>query len=155
MSKFVVDLNEPQVTVPPKTDLSSPTIPEPKKRRGCLRIFLVLGAVFGIFLLIGAIAGFFYWQSVKSTPQYSLALLVDAARRDDKDKVAQLIDTEQVVNNFMPQIAAKATELYGRNLPPQVISRVAQIVTPLMPAIKEKARAELPNFIREKTENFA
>jgi hypothetical protein len=155
MSKFVVDLDEPNENNPPPAGVSAPSVATPKKRRGCLRILGILGAIFGILVLIGGIAGFFYWQSVKKTPQYSLALVVDAARRDDKEKVAQLIDTEQVVNNFVPQITAKATELYGRNLPPQVVSRVAQVITPLMPAIKDKAKAELPNFIREKTESFA
>ncbi|NJM54342.1 MAG: hypothetical protein HC846_13755 [Blastocatellia bacterium] len=105
-------------------------------------------------MLIGAIGGYFYWQSVKKTPQYSLALLVDAARRDDKNQVAQIIDTEQVVNNFVPQISEKAVELYGRNLPPSIINRVALLVAPLMPAIKEKAKEELPQLIREKTEKL-
>ena len=150
MSKFVVNLDES------KSEKSVPqgVSPEPKKRRGCLRILGILGVFTLILLLIGAIGGYFYWQSVKKTPQYSLALLVDAARRDDKETVAQIIDTEQVVNNFVPQISEKAVELYGRNLPPQIINRVALLVVPLMPAIKEKAKAELPQLIREKTETF-
>lgn len=125
-----------------------------KKRGGCLRILGVLAILSIIVLLIGGIAGYFYWQSVKKTPQYSLALLVDAARRDDKEKVAQIIDTEQVVNNFTPQITEKAIELYGRNLPESMIKTIAQFLTPLMPVIKERAKEELPNLIREKTEKF-
>lgn len=150
MSKFVVNLDESKS----EKSVSQTASPEPKKRRGCLRILGILGIFTLILLLIGAIGGYFYWQSVKKTPQYSLALLVDAARRDDKETVAQIIDTEQVVNNFVPQISEKAVELYGRNLPPQIINRVALLVVPLMPAIKEKAKAELPQLIREKTENF-
>lgn len=125
------------------------------KKGGCLRTLGILSVIGVIILLIGVIIGFFYWQSVKKTPQYSLALLVDAARRDDKEKVAQIIDTEQVVNNFTPQITEKAIELYGRNIPAPIINKIAQFVTPLMPAIKEKAKEELPNFIREKTESFS
>lgn len=127
---------------------------KPKKRGGCLRILGILSILAFIVLLIGAIGGYFYWQSVKKTPQYSLALLVDAARRDDKEKVAQLIDTEQVVNSFAPQITEKAVELYGRNIPAPIIAKVAQFVTPLMPVIKDQAKKELPNIIREKTEKF-
>ena len=132
MSNFVVNLNEPK-TEPPQT-----ASPEPKKRRGCLRILAILGILTFVLLLIGAIGGYFYWQSVKKTPQYSLALLVDAARRDDKEMVAQIIDTEQVVNNFVPQIAEKAVELYGRNLPPQIINKVALLIAPLMPIFKNR-----------------
>lgn len=148
MSKFVIDLDTP------KSETSQNTSPEPKKRRGCLRILGILGIISLILLLIGAIGGYFYWQSVKKNPQYSLALLVDAARRDDKETVAQLIDTEAVVNNFVPQISEKAVELYGRNLPPQIINKVALLVAPLMPSIKEKAKEELPPLIREKTEKL-
>lgn len=150
MSKFVVNLDEPSNEV----NLSQATSPEPQKRGGCLKILKILGITSFVLLIIISIAGFFYWQSVKKTPQYSLALLVDAARRDDKEKVAEIIDTEQVVNNFIPQISEKAVELYGRNLPPQVINRVSLLVTPLMPGIKEKAKAELPQLIREKTEKL-
>jgi hypothetical protein len=146
MSKFVINLDEP--------NSETTASPEPTKRRGCSRILGILGIISLIILLIGAVVGYFYWQSVKKTPQYSLALLVDAARRDDKEKVAQIVDTESVVNNFVPQISEKAVELYGRNLPPQVINRVALLVAPLMPSIKVKAKEELPQLIREKTQNF-
>lgn len=150
MSKFVVNLDEPQS----ESNTPQAVSPEPKKRGGCLKILRIFGILALIFLFIGGIGSYFYWQSVKKTPQYSLALLVDAARRDDKEKVSEMIDTEQVVNNFIPQITEKAVELYGRNLPPQVINRVSLLVAPLMPGIKEKAKAELPQLIREKTEKL-
>lgn len=150
MSKFVVNLDEPKSEVSISQDASL----EPKKRRGCLRILGILGILVIILLLIGGIGSFFYWQSVKKTPQYSLALLVDAARKDDKEKVGQIIDTEQVVNNFVPQITDKAVELYGRNLSPTVISKVSLLIIPLMPAIKGKAQEELPLLIRENTQKF-
>ena len=155
MSKFVVDLSEQnKENNPQQENLPLSNFPQPKKRGGCGRILGILGIVTVVILFIGAIGGYFYWQSVKKTPQYSLALLVDAARKDDKEQVAQIIDTEQVVNNFVPQISAKAVELYGRNLPPQVINRVSLLIIPLMPAVKEKAKAELPQLIREKTEKI-
>ncbi len=155
MSKFVVDLGEQKGETQPKAEVlpsndSAPT----KKRGGCLKILGILGILTFVLLLIGAIGSYFYWQSVKKTPQYSLALLVDAARKDDKEQVAQIIDTEKVVNSFIPQITEKAVELYGRNLPAPIIAKVAQVAVPLMPAIKEKAKEELPNLIREKTEKF-
>ncbi|MEK7724090.1 MAG: hypothetical protein AAB336_07075 [Acidobacteriota bacterium] len=150
MSKFVVNLDELKSE---SATLGANSL-ETKKRGGCLKIVKIFGILALVFLFIGGISSSFYWQSVKKTPQYSLALLVDAARRDDKEKVAEIIDTEQVVNNFVPQITEKAVELYGRNLPPQVINRVSLLVAPLMPGIKEKAKAELPQLIREKTEKL-
>ena len=58
------------------------------------------------------VVGFFYWQSIKTTPQYSLALLVDAARRDDQAEIDKLVNVDAVVDDFVPQITDKG----GRTL---------------------------------------
>ena len=128
---------------------------EPKAKSKVGKIIGIITALFGAVLMIAAIGGYFYWQSYKNTPQYSLALLIDAARREDQAAVDQLIDTDAVVDDFMPQITDKAVELYGRGLPPQAIAKVAQVAAPFLPAVKERAKAELPRVIREKTDKFA
>jgi hypothetical protein len=163
MSRFVVNFNEqPEPEEKPtvvKENVSSfdeeKTPAPPKKKRSLfVKILGVLGILILGFLLVAGIGGYFYWQSLKTTPQYSLALLVDAARRDDNQQMEQLVDTEAVVDSFVPQITEKAVELYGRNLPPQQITRVKESAAPLMPAIKQRAKEELPRVIREKTQPF-
>ncbi|MCU1289090.1 MAG: hypothetical protein JWN60_1319 [Acidobacteria bacterium] len=153
MSKFVVNIEEQAA----RQKQSVPAFGEyqkPKAKSRFLKIFGVLAAVLGAALLIGAIGGYFYWRSFQNTPQYSLALLIDAARRDDQAVVDQLVDTNAVVDDFMPQITGKAVELYGRGLPPQALSRVARVAEPILPAVKDRAREELPRVIREKTDKF-
>jgi light-regulated signal transduction histidine kinase (bacteriophytochrome) len=44
--------------------------------------------------------------------------------------------------------------MYGRGLPPETLGKVASVATPLMPAVKDRARTELPGRIRERTEKF-
>lgn len=160
MSKFTVNLEEESKNEAsaPNNQTAAPLLGEvtpPKKKRGCLRIFGVLAAIFAVIALIAAVGGYFYWQSLKKTPQYSLALLVDAARNNDQKTIDTLVDTNAVVDDFMPQITTKAVELYGKGLPPQMIARVAQAAAPVLPAIKERARAELPALIRDQTESLA
>lgn len=104
-----------------------------------------------VILVIGAIGGYFYLQRVKQSPHYSLALIVEAARKDDKAQLEQLIDTEAVIDDFMPQITSKAIDIYGRNLPKEIVLRVTQIAQPMLPKVKEVAKTELPRVIREKT----
>jgi len=157
MSKFVVDLEKQESTVA-ETDIATPQFGEyqaPKKPGVFFRILKILGIALGLILIIGAIGGYFYWQRLKKTPQYSLALMVDAARRDDQKAIDELIDTDATVDDFMPQITGKAVELYGRNLPPATIARIAQVAAPVLPVVKQRARAEIPNLIREKTKKFA
>ncbi|HUR98277.1 MAG TPA: hypothetical protein VMZ26_09465 [Pyrinomonadaceae bacterium] len=127
---------------------------EPVRRSGARKVVLAISAVLLSLLVAGSIAGYFYWQSFKSTPQYSLALLVDAARRDDQSQIDQFVSIDAVVDEFMPQITGKAVELYGRGLPAQTLARVERVARPLMPALKQRARAQLPALIRKKTERF-
>ncbi len=114
---------------------------------------ILLGSALAISL-IGGLGFYFYWQSLKSTPQYSLALIVDAAKRNDQATVNRLVDIDAVVDDFLPQITQKAVELYGRGMPPTIIQQVARVAAPVMPAVKDRARDELPVAIRQKTAEF-
>jgi hypothetical protein len=115
--------------------------------------FFITG--FAAAAAILAITGALYWQSLKDSPQYSLAMLVDASRSDDETRVRSLVDTDAIVDDFVPQITAKAIELYGRGLPERTITRVGSVAAPLIPAVKQKARGEIPEMIRRETNGFA
>lgn len=118
------------------------------------QIYLITGTVALTLLVVGLIAGLFYYQHLRSSPEYSLALLIDAAKRDDTDEVDTIVDVDAVVEDFMPQITSKAVELYGRGMSPEAIQRATVIARPLMPAVKDRARAELPRVIRERTARY-
>ncbi|MGI8813218.1 MAG: hypothetical protein ACR2IH_11935 [Pyrinomonadaceae bacterium] len=135
-------------------DAGEAELDDPPTRRSAGRALAVVFASLAVIASIAAAAFYFYWQNLKKTPAYSVALVVDAARRDDQGAVDQLIDTSAVVDSFMPQITAKAVDLYGRGLPPQTIARVSQVAEPVMLALKDRARTEIPPLIRRKTERF-
>lgn len=116
---------------------------------------LIIAAVFAVIALTSGISGWIYWRSFRDTPQYSLALLIDAARRGDQTTIDRIVNTDELVDNFMPQITSRAIDLYGRGLPPETIAKVRRIAEPLMPAVKDRARTELPRVIRRKTAEFA
>ena len=101
-----------------------------------------------------AIGCFAYWQYLKTTPQYSLALLVDAAKRNDQPAVAELVDSDAVIDDMLPQVVNKAIEIYGRGITPMAIARLTNIAQPLMPTAKQRAREELPMLIRRQTAKF-
>jgi hypothetical protein len=116
-----------------------------------LKIFLIAVAA---IVLATAVGGCIYWQHQKTTPQYSLALILDAARRDDGNELNSLVDIDAVVDDFMPQITGKAYEMYGRGIPTQRINDMQRVAAPLMPAVKDRAKAELPRVIRDRTSKF-
>lgn len=127
---------------------------EAKKPSRLRRAALIAAGILAAAVVITAVGGYLYWKSLEKTPQYSLAQLVDAARNDDQETINRLVDTDALVDNFMPQITSKAIELYGRGVPPGTLARVAQVAAPLMPAVKDRARAALPGVIRRKTEKL-
>lgn len=119
------------------------------------RKFLKYFGVAVLLALIGfAAAAYLYWRNMQHTPQYSIALIVDAARTGDEAAFNRLVDIDLVVDDFVPQITGKAVELYGRGLPPEVLSKAELAAAPFIPAIKEKARAELPKVIKAKTKQL-
>ncbi len=127
---------------------------EPARPSRSRKALLTVAAIATALILLATVGGYFYWRSFIDTPQYSLALLVDAARRNDQAQVDQFVAIDNIVDEFLPQITGKAVELYGRGLPPRTIARVADVAAPVMPALKQRARAQLPNLIRKKTERF-
>src|SRR5437870_13481343 len=97
MSSFRVNLSDDEPGEPanedgsPRNAAALPVQPASKKRP--IIIVLRIGMIaIGVVALMATVGGYLYWQSLKSTPQYSLALLVDAAKRNDQPTIDQLVD---------------------------------------------------------------
>ena len=117
---------------------------------------MTIGGAIAVSLAFVAGGGLFvYWQYLKTTPQYSLALLVDAAKRDDSALVGELVDSDAVVEDMMPQVVAKAVDRYGRGVSSTILARAIVATTPFMPVLKERVRPELPSLIRRETQGFS
>ena len=166
MSKIVVNLQpEPEKTVNTgRSHAAQPSFApnviaaKPKKKRSLfLKILLVLVGLLFVAAIVGAVAGYWWWTNLQKSPAYSLALLVDAARKDNKPSIEQYLDTDAVVDDFVPQVTEKATERYGRGFPPQVVAKATQQLQPLLqqvlPQIKETAKREIPQIIKEKAKS--
>src|SRR5215467_6063545 len=115
------------------------------------RIVRVVLISLALLVVVITAAGCLYWRSLRTTPQYSLALLIDAARRNDKAAIGELVDTDRVVDSFVPQIMSSAVDMYGRGLPQQTINNLAIVAQPVVPALKDRARTEVPKVIRDRT----
>src|SRR5258708_8384963 len=101
----------------------------------------VLGfiAIILAVVIIGALAGgYFWWRHYQSRPAYSLALLVDAAQRNDGAEIDRLLDLDKITTDFVTQIK---TRVPGSSLLP---SQVEQTLTPkLKPTVREELIKEL------------
>ncbi len=106
----------------------------------------VLGfiAIVLVVVIAGALAGgYFWWRHYQGQPAYSLALLVDAAQRNDGAEIDRLLDMDKITNDFVSQVKAK---IPGASLLP------AQIEQTLTPNLKPTVRDELIKELQRLTE---
>jgi hypothetical protein len=148
-SRFVVNLDRAQ-GAPPSSQYQPPG-QQPQQYYGGGRKRrkwpYVLG---GVFLLLVA-GGFIFWQIYKTRPSYSLALLVDAAQRNDVAAFDRVVDTNRVVQSFAPQVIDEATGRLGTALTPAMRQRIETLVPTLIPNVTENLRAEVMKQVREVT----
>jgi flagellar basal body-associated protein FliL len=142
-SRIVVDFDKAkQMALHPIDSL-------PRRGSRGARVLLILALVLGIVLVGLAAGGYFYWQSYKARPAYSLALLVDATQRNDQAAFDQLVDIDKIVTNFVPQVTEKALGQYAAALTAPLRKQVEQQVPKLVPGVKEKVREEVTKQVKE------
>jgi hypothetical protein len=107
--------------------------------------------VLGSILLLLIVGGFIFWQIYKTRPSYSLALLVDAAQRNDAPAFDRVVDTGKVVESFAPQVIEEATGRLGTALTPQMRKQIETLVPTLIPNVTENLRTEVMKQVREVT----
>jgi len=110
-------------------------------RRARRSLSIALLVVVGL-LVVGLVGAYAWWRSYQKGPAYSLALLVDAARRDDLAGVESLIDGDRVAQAFIPQVIEKLTGA-GAALPPDARQRVTAAMPMLLPRVRETVREEI------------
>lgn len=108
-----------------------------------------LGLILGGLLITGFAAVFFWWQHYKTTPAYSLALLVDAAQRNDAAAFDRIIDMEKVIDNFVPQLAQRATGGLASGLATSLRTQLESLAPRVMASVKQIVRDEIRKQISE------
>jgi hypothetical protein len=108
------------------------------RRRRALVVALI---PFAVILLLVFGVGYWWWQSFKSSPAYTLALMVDAAERDDRQEFERLVDVEGVSRSVVPQVIERVRG--GDNaldIAPQVRRQIAQNAQVWLPGVREQVR---------------
>jgi len=80
---------------------------ERSSRSGVGRVLAIIAVL--LVLVIGGIAGggYFWWRHYQTSPAYSLALLVDATQRNDRQSIDNILDTDKIATDFVSQIRAR------------------------------------------------
>ena len=120
------------------------------QRKGRVGKVLAILTVLVIFLVLTvAVGAFLWWQHYQTTPTYSLALLVDAAQRNDMPGVDKIVDSDKIVDNFAGQVMDKAAGRYGGALSGEVSKAIRVRVPVLLPHIKQQVRDAVAARVKE------
>ena len=124
-----------------------PAARRPKGRRW-LRVLAILAIIFVVIIIVVAVAGFFGWRRFQTSPQYSLALLVDAAQRNDQQQLANLIDEDEIAKNMVANVNQKAVARYGTAINANTQQQIDKLMPTLLPRVKQTIHDELANEIK-------
>ena len=121
--------------------------------QGRRRLMIVVGALALVVLGVGVV--FYSWyNSYRSSPAYSLALLADAARQNDRQTIDALLDTDGVTRGLVPQVKAKVagraapTEGGPPAIPAGVRRYVEQNAAVLVPGARDAVREAVVSSVR-------
>lgn len=123
--------------------------PQGRRRLSIVALALALVA-------LGLAVVFYSWYNgYRSSPVYSLALLADAAQRNDRQTIDALLDTDGVTRGLVPQVKAKVAEraapAEGGPPPiPQSVRRyVEQNAAVLVPGARDSVREAVVASVRQ------
>jgi len=120
-------------------DPNQPGARQRRGGRGLGKLLLIITII--LLLIVGGLAagGFFWWRSYQSSPKYALALLTDAAQRDDTATVDSLLDIQKIGSDFTAQVRQRVP---APSVPSSLLPSQAD-------AIKSSASAKLNDTIHE------
>ncbi|MDX6444846.1 MAG: hypothetical protein QOH71_1920 [Blastocatellia bacterium] len=116
------------------------------------RIFGIIAVVLVLIIIVAAASGYLWWRNYQDSPAYSLAILADAAQRNDNATVDSIIDTDKVCDDFVAQVRQRApgsaVSAITSILPAQTNSAL-QAVTP---NLKQTVHDQLMKEVQRLTE---
>jgi hypothetical protein len=117
------------------------------------RVFGLLAIGLAAILIVAGISAYLWWRHYQTTATYSLALIVDAAQRNDMATFNRHVDTDKIVDNLASQAAERAAA--GIGVSGLVLGSQLGSVAPLLPArLKATFRQWLADEIKQYSAEF-
>jgi len=121
---------------------------KPKTRRWPKVLALLAGLVV-VIVILAAAGGYLWWRHYQTTPAYSLALIVDAAQRNDMAALDKQVDDDEIGRNIVANFKQKAESRYGAALTAPLQLEIDNLLPLFLPRLKQAAHLELVKQIKE------
>jgi hypothetical protein len=146
-NRIVINLDQPESGQPRSS--FSPSGMGNRRRRRWPRILAVLAAFCLVVVMLALAGGYLWWRSYQTSPSYTVALLVDAAQRNDMPALESRLDDEAIAKNMAATAREKASGRYGVSLNGSLQQRIDDLLPVLLPQMKETIHSEIAKEIKE------
>lgn len=127
---------------------AAPAARSQKRRRRWPKVLAALAIIFVLIIAVVAVVAFFSWRHFQSSPEYSLALLVDAAQRNDADALAQRIDDDEIAKNMVATVSQKAGARYGTAMNAATQQQIDKVMQSALPGLQQTIHTEVAKEIK-------
>lgn len=142
--RIVINVDGP----PSQTTVKRPRTSGGKPRRW-LRVLGILFVLVVFVVVAAAVGGYFYWRHYQTTPAYTLALLIDAAQRNDAAEFEKRLNDDEIAKNMIATVSQKAAGRYGLAMNSSVQSQIDKVMPSLLPRLKQTIHEEVVRQIKE------
>lgn len=133
-------------------NLDAPNTPGGKpatgRRRRWPRVLAILGLLVVLVVVAAAVGGFLLWRQYQSTPTYTLALMLDAAQRNDVAEFQKRTDGEEIAKNIAASVNQKVAARYGYALNSSIQKQIDSTMPSLLPRVKQAVQEEFFNAMK-------
>ena len=124
------------------------TKPVRTKRRRWPRVLGILALLVLLFVVVAAVGGYFLVRRYQSSPTYALALIFDAAQRNDTAEFQKRINDEEIAKNMTTAISQKAAARYGQAINSSMQQKIDSSMLSLLPRVKQTVNDEFLNTMK-------
>jgi len=118
------------------------------KRRRWPRVLGILALLVLLFVVAAAVGGYFLVRRYQSSPTYALALIFDAAQRNDAAEFQKRINDEEIAKNMTAAVSQKAAARYGQALNSSMQQKIDSTMQSLLPRVKQTVHDEFFNAMK-------
>jgi len=119
-----------------------------RKRRRWPRVLGILMLVVLVFVVVAAVGGYFLVRRYQASPTYALALIFDAAQRNDTAEFDKRIAGEEIAKNMTAAVSQKAAARYGGSLDSSTQQKIDSTMSSLLPRVKQTVHDEFLNALK-------
>ena len=119
-----------------------------RKRRRWPRVLGILMLVVLVFVVVAAVGGYFLVRRYQASPTYALALIFDAAQRNDTAEFDKRIAGEEIAKNMTAAVSQKAASRYGGSLDSSTQQKIDSTMSSLLPRVKQTVHDEFLNALK-------